>query len=206
MLKNLDCVCKLFNCQRSDFHTKKDLWLIFVEQLRVSVIFLCLLAEIAVAQPAFQNHLGTLRAQTPLHGKVISSPFTFGSDKKLSSAWKSSHIPKKLNFNLGHINIPKGSLLIKAVATLESKSSVQNEDARMGYNNSQLGTDSSPWTVEPESSSEDSAELDERERLRRMRISKANKGNTPWNKGRKHSPGNDMLIQSAFCVNFLYFL
>uniref|UniRef100_A0A0E0M695 Nuclease associated modular domain-containing protein n=1 Tax=Oryza punctata TaxID=4537 RepID=A0A0E0M695_ORYPU len=30
--------------------------------------------------------------------------------------------------------------------------------------------------------------VDERERLRRMRISKANKGNTPWNKGRKHTP------------------
>lgn len=30
--------------------------------------------------------------------------------------------------------------------------------------------------------------LDESEKLRRFRISKANKGNTPWNKGRKHSP------------------
>ncbi|XP_077236513.1 muscle M-line assembly protein isoform X2 [Tasmannia lanceolata] len=37
------------------------------------------------------------------------------------------------------------------------------------------------------SSSEDSIEPDEREKLRRMKISKANKGNVPWNKGRKHS-------------------
>ncbi|KHN11356.1 hypothetical protein glysoja_036053, partial [Glycine soja] len=29
---------------------------------------------------------------------------------------------------------------------------------------------------------------DDREKLRRLRISKANKGNTPWNKGRKHTP------------------
>lgn len=41
-----------------------------------------------------------------------------------------------------------------------------------------------------DSASEDfDVELDEREKLRRMRISKANKGNTPWNKGRKHSAG-----------------
>ncbi|XP_061340911.1 uncharacterized protein LOC133287344 isoform X2 [Gastrolobium bilobum] len=38
-----------------------------------------------------------------------------------------------------------------------------------------------------ESSNEELQELDERETLRRMRISKANKGQTPWNKGRKHS-------------------
>ncbi|RCV45017.1 hypothetical protein SETIT_9G420000v2 [Setaria italica] len=35
---------------------------------------------------------------------------------------------------------------------------------------------------------EQQEDVDERERLRRMRISQANKGNTPWNKGRKHSP------------------
>lgn len=32
-------------------------------------------------------------------------------------------------------------------------------------------------------------DVDERERLRRLRISSANKGKVPWNKGRKHSPG-----------------
>lgn len=36
---------------------------------------------------------------------------------------------------------------------------------------------------------EDGEAVDEREMMRRMRISQANKGNTPWNKGRKHSPG-----------------
>ncbi|CAO2190071.1 unnamed protein product [Urochloa humidicola] len=35
---------------------------------------------------------------------------------------------------------------------------------------------------------EQEEDVDEKERLRRMRISHANKGNTPWNKGRKHSP------------------
>ncbi|GFZ04362.1 hypothetical protein Acr_16g0009860 [Actinidia rufa] len=42
--------------------------------------------------------------------------------------------------------------------------------------------------IEHQSSREDdSEELDEREKLRRKKISAANKGNTPWNKGRKHS-------------------
>jgi len=35
---------------------------------------------------------------------------------------------------------------------------------------------------------EDDEAVDEREKMRRMRISQANRGNTPWNKGRKHSP------------------
>jgi hypothetical protein len=40
-----------------------------------------------------------------------------------------------------------------------------------------------------EDNEEDDEAVDEREKMRRMRISQANKGNTPWNKGRKHSPG-----------------
>ncbi|ONK76474.1 uncharacterized protein A4U43_C03F28340 [Asparagus officinalis] len=46
---------------------------------------------------------------------------------------------------------------------------------------------SKPYEESPElhASDEDSIQ---KERLRRTRISKANKGNVPWNKGRKHSP------------------
>lgn len=44
------------------------------------------------------------------------------------------------------------------------------------------------------------ADLDERERLRRLRISKANKGNTPWNKGRKHSQG--VMVRLSFYSNW----
>ncbi|XP_073004922.1 uncharacterized protein [Typha latifolia] len=38
-----------------------------------------------------------------------------------------------------------------------------------------------------QSSADDTPKLDDREKLRRMKISKANKGKVPWNKGKKHS-------------------
>ncbi|GFP90566.1 hypothetical protein PHJA_001200700 [Phtheirospermum japonicum] len=86
----------------------------------------------------------------------------------------------------------RGRLMIKAIATLEITSAPQKNEGVNGYRN-MLGMDldsvrSNSSEIEPQSSSEDSTEVAEREKLRRMRISKANKGNTPWNKGRKHSP------------------
>ncbi|XP_007024787.2 PREDICTED: uncharacterized protein LOC18596322 [Theobroma cacao] len=134
------------------------------------------LLDIATAQPSLQSHLVPLRAQTLIQGQVLSNP------------WKSSQLPTRLNFHVGHLETltQGGKLQIRAVATLEPKCSVPKEDGR---NTSQLGRDSSPSSTQLESlkSGDSDEEPDEREKLRRMRISKANKGNTPWNKGRKHS-------------------
>lgn len=94
----------------------------------------------------------------------------------------------------------RGRLLIKAVATLEPKGLVQNKNGQKGCDVPPVANSSSFQTIELESSSEDLNELDERERLRRLRISKANKGNTPWNKGRKHSAGNHIFIDLSFCI------
>lgn len=125
---------------------------------------------------------------------MLSRPFISGNEKRFSSAWKFFGITRNLNFNLRRNETTSGRLLIKAVATLEPKCTVNNnnnEDKHSVLNNPQLGIDKSSPAVQTESSSDDSEDLDEKERLRRMRISKANKGNTPWNKGRKHSPGKN---------------
>ncbi|OVA11227.1 hypothetical protein BVC80_1589g2 [Macleaya cordata] len=135
-------------------------------------------SDIATSQPSFRNHFGTSRFQALLHG-TTSLKLTFGKEKRLSSAWEVSiHIPRKLNLDMGN---KRGALLIKAVATLEPKCLVQSE----GQMNLPLDPDSDSQVSQYPS--EDSSEMDEREKLRRLRISKANKGNVPWNKGRKHS-------------------
>ncbi|XP_022714553.1 uncharacterized protein LOC111274189, partial [Durio zibethinus] len=130
--------------------------------------------NIATAQPSLQSHQVPVRVQTLVHGQVLSNP------------WKSSQLPRRVNFRVGHLESQGGKLQIRAVATLEPKCSVPKQD---GHNKSVPGGDSSPSSAQIESlkSGDSDEEPDEREKLRRMRISKANKGNTPWNKGRKHS-------------------
>jgi hypothetical protein len=52
------------------------------------------------------------------------------------------------------------------------------------------------------SAQEQEAKVAENEKLRRLRISKANKGKVPWNKGHKHSAG--MLCQHCFPMYFVF--
>lgn len=124
---------------------------------------------------------------------------TFGNEKELSSSWKSLIIPKRGNFS-AQPEISRRGFLIRAVAILESKRVVHDGNGnvstgeRTEFKNSQVGVAPITSEVQLAYSSGDSEELDERERLRRERISKANKGNTPWNKGRKHSAGKTPTI------------
>ncbi|XP_011031830.1 PREDICTED: uncharacterized protein LOC105130838 [Populus euphratica] len=142
------------------------------------------LLDIATAQASLQNHLGLLRVQTNAHCKVFSSPFAFGDDKRLLSLGKSIKFRRKINF------FERSKLQIKAVATVEPKSLVRKADGKRktSLENDQLVANSDTLPAKVESSGEDSMALDDKENLRRKRISNANKGNTPWNKGRKHSP------------------
>ncbi|XP_022980573.1 uncharacterized protein LOC111479903 [Cucurbita maxima] len=145
-----------------------------------------LLAEIFTAQPAFH----CLRSCFLVSNSMVS--LTFGNEKELSSCWKSLIVPKRMNFS-AQLEVSRRGLLIRAVATLESKRVVHDGNGdvymekRTEFKNSQVGAALFASEAQLASSSGDSEELDERERVRRERISQANKGQTPWNKGRKHS-------------------
>ncbi|KAL2462399.1 hypothetical protein Fot_53636 [Forsythia ovata] len=114
-----------------------------------------------------------------------------------SFSWKPFHIQEKprKNFDLGRIEVFLGGVMIKAVATLESTSTTRKNDYQNALRMDVDSRSSNGFMVGRQSSSENSTEVDERETLRRLRISKANKGNRPWNKGRKHSPETLQLIR-----------
>ncbi|XP_022998154.1 uncharacterized protein LOC111492886 [Cucurbita maxima] len=152
-----------------------------------------LIAEISTAQPVFHSFPRTSYAQSCLHVKKSPASLTSGNEKENYPSWKSLIVPKRVSFTVCQPQICRRGFLIRAVATLEPKRVVHdgNGDVSMGggaeFKNSQMGAAPNTSDVQLSSSNEDTEEMDARERLRRERISKANKGNTPWNKGRKHS-------------------
>ncbi|KAK4268999.1 hypothetical protein QN277_022211 [Acacia crassicarpa] len=146
------------------------------------------LLEFANAHPSFQYSLCSFGSQNSSHYRLASVSVTFGNEQRVPCGWKSFHKLRKLSFNVGCVELRKGRLLIKAIATLEPKGLAANENKCLGPKDLDLGLNSNPPGPSHESCNEESKEPDEREKLRRMRISKANKGGIPWNKGRKHSP------------------
>ncbi|CAM8946628.1 unnamed protein product [Rhodiola kirilowii] len=131
--------------------------------------------DISVGQP-LQDYANVMKVQGLTNGARFSN-LSFSSGKSLGCTWKFFGIPSR-RCEIEFVDMRRGELIIKAIATLESRSSVPSQKGCKG-----LGFE----VNRVQFSSEDSEELDEPEKLRRMRISKANKGNLPWNKGRKHS-------------------
>ncbi|KAK1308451.1 hypothetical protein QJS10_CPA09g00024 [Acorus calamus] len=125
------------------------------------------------------SSLGAPRAQILFNGKTSPKLALRKNDRlDISISRKENTIPERLKRRAMHP--------IKAVAIVEEKSLVRIEDLLNHEPNLLLGSDSDAQASH-QSSNEDSDGLDDKEKLRRLRISKANKGNVPWNKGRKHS-------------------
>lgn len=139
------------------------------------------LLDIATTQLCFKNNVCSVSSQN-----FFSTRFVYNNEIRFESAWNSFGIPQN-----SRIKVFRGGLMIRAVATLEKgHTNTQTNEEHNNFGGVKMGEyagSSTSVVVEQQSSSEET-ELNEREKLRRMRISKANKGNTPWNKGRKHSP------------------
>ncbi|KAK7258390.1 hypothetical protein RIF29_23964 [Crotalaria pallida] len=150
--------------------------------------------------PLFAEITNTQLLRLPMqyHGIGSSISFAFGNEQCVPCPWKSLEKLKKENFNMRRVDFQKGSsscssgsrFLIKAVATFEPKSLTSSKRDNKCIDSKDLEPSRNPESrgVVLEFSDDESEKLDEREKLRRMRISKANKGNKPWNLGRKHSP------------------
>ncbi|XP_055826015.1 uncharacterized protein LOC129894373 isoform X2 [Solanum dulcamara] len=143
------------------------------------------LLDIATTQPCFSNNVCSVSSQN-----IFATRLVYNNEIKFVSTWNTFRIPQKASNS--RIKLFRSGLMIRAVATLEkgpTKNTQTNEEQNSfgGVRMGKYEGSSTSVVVEQQSPSEE-AELNEREKLRRMRISKANKGNTPWNKGRKHSP------------------
>ncbi|CAH9055751.1 unnamed protein product [Cuscuta epithymum] len=140
------------------------------------------LFDIAPAGFAFQNDVCAVNSHI-----VSCSKYNSWNGIRLSSLRNSSFCLLWKTHGFGGLKLYRGELMIRAVATLEKESTKANQIKQdgVGYKTSMITSIDSGSLI---CRVNESTELDEREKLRRGRISKANKGKTPWNKGRKHSP------------------
>ncbi|XP_031092426.1 uncharacterized protein LOC115997090 [Ipomoea triloba] len=146
------------------------------------------IATTVTTRPVCQKDVCAVSSQL-----LFCNRFKSGKDIRFASVWKSFCVPEKAQ-SFGGIKLCRGGLMIRAVATLEKESTQSNQVSEDGggYQSStgtSIGSGNSTCSaIEGQSQTDELTKLDEIEKLRRSRISKANKGKTPWNKGRKHSP------------------
>ncbi|CAL9080931.1 unnamed protein product [Musa acuminata var. zebrina] len=121
-------------------------------------------------------------SQTYFRNQLDASGVSHPKERKLGLKCKDQiFFSRKVKFQ-GSCLHNKNRQLMKAVATSMPACLVPHEcDTKL------LDSNLDAQAIQIESTNDETSVIEDREKLRRMRISKANKGNVPWNKGRKHS-------------------
>ncbi|XP_076888224.1 uncharacterized protein LOC143538589 [Bidens hawaiensis] len=123
--------------------------------------------------------LGTLSGNSIGFNRIHHVSFLSSNSNTTRRRYRYSfHNPTSIQMN-------RGRLIVRAVATLEPVSTDKETDKENNNSNNNDNVNASLKTV---TSDEKQPVQDEKELLRRKRISKANKGKEAWNKGVKHSP------------------
>ncbi|CAN6470005.1 unnamed protein product [Victoria cruziana] len=139
----------------------------------------------ATLQIPFKNHVIT----------TLLQPYFLRTQWRKCTSWKEK-VPESATrvqlsvlgkLNVGVLNLQINGGLCKAAAVVEHVQSDEGMVHDFMVYNQEAGAF--------HSSDDDSDGMDVREKSRRLKISKANKGKVPWNKGRKHSEETRQKIQ-----------
>lgn len=161
----------------------------------------CRCADIATG---YRNNVFAVTSQK----LFCNTRFVYGKDTGFPSSRRSFCIPGEAK-GLGGVKLRRGGLMIRAVATFQEVVTKSNQSSEKGCYEGcvKLSIESRSLectAMEQQSETGNSTELDES--VRHMRVPKANKRRVPWNKGRKHSPGNSQLFNLAFWFLFFKFV